>query len=281
MTEDDFDPWIARLQWGEQARQFREAAGIEFGEADDLLREKGFYETKLSKLENGHLGPKVSDVDAMIALYRPTAEAAEQFRELASDARRRALPGPTPSARARQYLSLERHAVEIRMVYNEIPGLLQTHEYAQALLSTSPGVVASRVYALAEERAERGRRVIHPGGAEVWVAVGEDGLRRSNGGRGTLRRQLEHLGHVAAMPNVSFRVIEQSAGNVAGLAVPFTLLHTAEGKPIAFLATATRSDYVRATSPFMNTFLDAWERAATERKSATILEERIADLTDN
>ena len=278
-----FDPVISRLQCGELARQLRLGSGMGPGEAEGLLRAltTSFYATKLTKIENGVIAPTSADVQAMIGIYLPTVEQAEQLRALAREARQRARPGATPSARARQYLSLERLAVEIRMVYNEIPGLLQTHEYAYALLSASPLVEASRVAALADERAERGHRIIHPGGPRVWVAIGEDGLTRSSGGPAVLRRQLEHLHRIAQMPNATFRVVTREAGNVAALALPFTLLHTAEGRSIALVANVTRSDYVKATDPYLNTFQNAWERAAPEEESAAILEARIAELPDS
>ncbi|MEV0679433.1 DUF5753 domain-containing protein [Actinosynnema sp. NPDC050436] len=274
------DPLISRLRCGELARQLRRAARLEPGRAESLLRDlrPGFYATKLSKIENGVIAPAPGDVEAMVTLYRPSAERTGAFRALAQDARRRARPGATVGARAKQYLALERLAVEIRMVYNEIPGLLQTREYAHALMTASPLVVTSKVDALAEERAERGRTVLRPDGPRVWVALGEDGLTRSSGGPATLRRQLEHLRETAHLPNVAFRVITRSAGNVAALGLPFTLLRLAGGKSIAFVANIARSDCVKSTAPFLTAFRNAWERATHEHESTAILDARIAEL---
>ncbi|GAA1353650.1 DUF5753 domain-containing protein [Saccharothrix algeriensis] len=283
MTDGRPDPVIARFQCGELARQLRVAAKLEHGEAEGLLRAltPSFYATKLTKVENGAMPPSTADVEAMIALYLPTVDQADELRALARDARRRAQPGAIPGPRSRQYLSLERLAVEIRMVYNEIPGLLQTREYARAALSASPVVAASAVDRLAEERAERSRRIIRPDGARVWITLGEEVLDRANGGPAILRRQLEHLREVAAMPNVRLRVVTRAAGAVAGLSAPFTLLHTADGKSFAFVATVVRGDYVKATEPFAAIFQNAWERATPEEESAAILDARIADLTDS
>jgi hypothetical protein len=44
---------------------------------------------------------------------------------------------------SRQYVSLERRATKIAMVYNEIPGLLQTAEFAYTALSLSPVIVVA------------------------------------------------------------------------------------------------------------------------------------------
>lgn len=277
--DDDFDPVIARLQFGELARELREAARVEFGEAD---RAVGGYLGKLSKIETGSIAPRPQDVDWMIERYGVSSAQAEELRSLATVARRRAKPAKTVYT-SRQYVSLERRAAEIRMVYNEIPGLLQTAEYAFTALSMSPVVVAADVAGLAQERAERGHRVIRPDGPAVWIALGEDALHRSNGGPGVLRRQLEHLHDVAGMPNVRFRVLPRSAasGIVPALSCPFTLLQMEPGKTIAYVSSLTRTDYIKATAPYVAAFEQAWNLAASEAESMAILEERITDGHDS
>ncbi|GAA3459045.1 helix-turn-helix domain-containing protein [Saccharothrix longispora] len=278
MAEEEFDPVIARLQFGELARQLREAAGIGFGEADQGL---GGYFGKLSKIENGIIAPRPQDEDWMIARYRVPPARVDELRGLATIARRRATPAKNVNS-SRQYVSLERRASEIRMVYNEVPGLLQTAEFAFAALSTSPVIVASDVLGLAEERAARGRKVVRPGGPGVWVVLGEDALHRSNGGPGILRRQLEHLREVARMPNVRFRVLPRSTANgiVPALGCPFTLLHVEPGKRIAYVASLMRPDYIKATAPYIAAFDQAWDTAVPEVGSLGILDRRISDLAD-
>lgn len=278
MTEDEVsDPVIARLQCGELARTLREAAGMEPGKADKELAEAGGYATKLAKIEAGTIAPGSTDVDWMIKRYRPTPSDADELTRLATIARRRAKPVKTGKA-TQQYVSLERRANAIRMVYNEIPGLLQTREYAYAALSMSPVVVAADVAGLAEERAERGRRIIRPDGPGVWIVLGEDALYRFSGGPAVLRAQHEHLRAVAQMPNVKFRVSPQAAGNVPALSCPFTLLDVEPNKRLAFVSSLTRPDYIKATDPYVAAFEQAWELAASEDESVAILEGRITDL---
>lgn len=277
MTEDEFDPIIARLQTGELARQLREAAKVDFGDADKAL---GGYSGKLSKIESGTIAPQPPDVDAMIKLYKPSSAKADQLRALATDARRRSAPAKV-SGGSRQYVALERRAAEIRMVYNEIPGLLQTREFAQAALSRSLTVAAADVPGLAEERAERGKRIIRPDGPAVWIVLGEDALMREFGGRDVLRRQLEHLRTVTEMSNVRFRVLPWSAGGVPALSCPFTLLYVDSEKTLAYVASLTRTDYIKATGPYVAAFEQAWKLAPTEEESAAILAGRITDLNDS
>ncbi|GAA3856418.1 hypothetical protein GCM10022243_22040 [Saccharothrix violaceirubra] len=216
----------------------------------------------------------------MIRTYLPTAEKADQFRTLARLSRQRSRPRKVVGARDHRYLSLERYASEIRMVYNEIPGLAQTEEYARAALLGSPTIVASTVQAVAAERAERGRNVLHANGPRVWIVLGEDALDRSSGGPEVLRRPLEHLRTLAALPNITLRVITRAAGNVAGLSAGFTLPHTDVGLAFAYITEPLKGDYVRAEDDHMTIFENSWACAASEKDSAAILEARISDRHD-
>jgi hypothetical protein len=176
-------------------------------------------------------------------------------------------------------VSLERLASKIHMVYNEVPGLLQTEEFATAALSRSLTVAAADVPGMARERAERGKRIIRPGGPDVWIALGEDALGRKFGNRDVLRRQLEHLRDVSRMSNVHLRVLTLDVGGVPGLSCPFTLLYVPPKRTLAYVASLTRTDYIKATGPYNAAFDQAWELASSEEESGAILDDRIADLT--
>jgi transcriptional regulator with XRE-family HTH domain len=89
-----------------------------------------------------------------------------------------------------------------------IHGLLQTEEYARALLVTMPKatdeVVATRLAA----RMERQRRTIGRTDAPAsWFIVDELSLYRLVGGAGVMAAQLRHLLNVAAMPGVTVQVL--------------------------------------------------------------------------
>ncbi|GAB3504560.1 hypothetical protein FB471_1689 [Amycolatopsis cihanbeyliensis] len=275
MVEEDSTPVIQRLTFGERARQHREAAGIEFGEAD---RQLGGYSGKLSKIENGIIAAKPADVEMMIQLYKLRTRQADDFRALAKDARRRSAPQRVGSS-SRQYVALERAASEIRMVYNEIPGLLQTQEFAHAALSVSPMLPAGEAFGHAEARAQRSERIVHPGGPDLWIVLGMEALYREVGGSEVLRRQLERLREIADMPNVHFRVLPWSAGASPALSCPFTLLYVKPDRTLAYVESLTRPDYIKATGPHLVAFDHAYRIAAAEDESRAILEGRIVDLS--
>jgi hypothetical protein len=274
MADDDSDPVIQRLRFGVLARQHRDAAGVEFAEAD---RRMGGYDGKLSKIERGMIAAKPGDIDFMVAEYGLSQQDADELHAIGQTARRRSAPKAVGIG-SRRYISLERTASDIRMVFPEIPGLLQTEETAFAALSQSPTVPAGDALAQAQARAQRSERIVRSGGPEVGIVLGQEALHREVGGRKVLHDQLVRLRTIAELPNVSLRVIPWSAGAVPGLSCPFTLLYV-NGGFIAYDESLTRRDYVSA----IGTYLAAWDQASRaavpEEESVVILEQRISDLS--
>lgn len=275
MPSYEDDPVIQRLIFGELARQYREELAIDFPTAEAELAS---YQGKLSKIENGMIAADRALVEGMIALYELAGEDADHMRDLAMSARRRSTPAKVPG-NSRRYVALERVASEIRMVYNEIPGLLQNAEFACAILSRSPFVPSAEARPQAEAREQRSRAIIRPGGPNIWIVLGIEALYREVGGREILREQLMHLAKVAEFANVRFRVLPWSAGSSPALGCPFTLLYIKPSRTIAYVASLTRPEYIKATGPYTVAFDQAWELAVSDSDSAEILGERIAALS--
>ena len=278
MTErlDSFD---ARLAFAKLARRLRTNAGLEPGEAEaELIAAVGGYASLLSKIETARIAPKPAHVTWMLARYRPAKSDADLLVELADAAGTRAQP-VVAGVQSREYLARQRRATHIWMVYNEIPGSLQTYEFAFATLSKSALVDPSDVEALARDRADRGERIFRPDGPEIRIALGEAALDRMDGGPDVAAREIERLLALSALPKVHLRIIPSSAGVVTGLSNPFTLLHTEPDEWLAYVGHFARNDYVKKDiSRFRLVFDNAWDSGVSEEQSRAILEARIADL---
>ena len=125
----------------------------------------------------------------------------------------------------RGYAELEATATQIRYYEVQVvPGLLQTEEYARAVLSSGPPQVASKVDEYVAARMDRQRVVDRPSPPLLWAVLDEAVLRRTIGGATVMRAQLAHLVEAAASPFVVLQVLPFSAGPQAGLSGAFTIL---------------------------------------------------------
>ena len=119
-----------------------------------------------------------------------------------------------------------------------VPGLLQTGEYARALLSTRVGASEDEVEQAVTARLERQVILDRDDPPLLWVLVDEEALRRPIGGRDVMRAQVEHLIEMAGRPNVVIQVIPVDVGAHQGLAGAFVIADFASAPSIVYLETA-------------------------------------------
>ena len=136
MTEEASGPTVLRILLGTQLRRLREARGITAQEAAKTIRAS---ESKISRIELGRNAFRELDVADLLTLYGITDLAErEQMLALANQANQ---PGwwhryqdilPTWF---QAYIGLEESAESIRSYDAQfVPGLLQTEEYAAAVI---------------------------------------------------------------------------------------------------------------------------------------------------
>jgi transcriptional regulator with XRE-family HTH domain len=91
--------------------------------------------------------------------------------------------------------------------HSVLPGLLQTEDYARAVLSRHPGVTAELVNSRVAARL--GRQAVLTGDDPplLWAVLDEMTLRRQYGSPKIMRDALLHLADMARLPNVTVQVI--------------------------------------------------------------------------
>ena len=107
-----------------------------------------------------------------------------------------------------------------------VHGLLQTPDYARAVLQ------AARLYApadmddLARLRPDRQERILlrDESPLDLWVIMDEAAIRRPVGGPEVMRQQLAHLVEATALPNVTLQVFPMSKASHPGLGGAYALL---------------------------------------------------------
>lgn len=239
--EHEFDSGILHI-FGRQLKLLREAAGLERAEFGALT---GYSASTIASYEQGRRIPQPRFIDKadevlggrglLLALKEDVARA--QYPAFFRDAAR-----------------LEAQAVELHVYANQaVPGLLQTLEYAQAVFGVmrpplDEEVVEQRVAARLARQGIYDRR---PSPLMSFV-MDESVLLRPIGGRSVLRGQLEQILLVAQRQTVEIQVMPLGREENAGLAGPFTLIETTDGRRIAYVEVQnvsrvhTERDRVRA-----------------------------------
>ncbi|WP_280494898.1 helix-turn-helix domain-containing protein [Nocardia asiatica] len=220
-------PTVLRIALGSRLRQLREAGGISREAAGDAIR--GSH-AKISRLELGRTGFKERDLRDLLSLYGvvdPTER--ETYFELA---RRANDPGwwqhysDLLPAWFETYIGLEQAATTIRTYEAQfVPGLLQTADYARAVIQLGNTDETERRVAIRMRRQEILYRVAAP---TLWAVIDENALRRPVGGMEVLREQIEHLLAMADRPSIRIQVLPYSAGGHSAAGGPFSILRFPE-----------------------------------------------------
>ncbi|MBA9001571.1 hypothetical protein HNR21_000453 [Actinomadura cellulosilytica] len=185
----------------------------------------GWNRFKLSRIEAGKTRATPADVARILDLYGVDPETHAALVQLARDAGRRGWWTGYSGVFTGGYVALEDEASEIRTYHVQlIPGLLQTEDYARAVISAGipddPAEVDKRLQA----RMARKTLLTRPNAPTLKTVLAEPALRQLVGGKSVMRDQLYELRRIARRPNVTIRVLPYTVGAEAGVDGSFVIL---------------------------------------------------------
>lgn len=226
MPDSSDGPTVLRILLGSHLRRLREAKGITARQAASQIRAS---ESKISRIELGRNAIREIDVLDLLTLYGVDPRDREQLLTIAEQSNK---PGwwhrynDILPEWFQAYVGMEEAARSIRVYEAQfIPGLLQTEDYATAVISLGdfPIEQAERLVVVRKERQRRFR----DGKLKLWVILDEVALRRPVAGRAIQLEQLRYLRQTCANPMLTLQVIPYGAG---GHAVPagFSILRFIE-----------------------------------------------------
>lgn len=210
---------VRRMLVGAQLRRLREEKGITRAEAGYTIRAS---ESKMSRLELGRVAFKERDVSDLLMLYGVTdPERRDAVLALLEDANR---PGwwreyeDVMPGWFQNYVGLEAAARVLRTYETHfVPGLLQTSDYARAVLaSITPPLTGRDLDRGVTLRVTRQNVLTRSDPLRVWAIMDEAALRREVGSPAVHRGQLEHLLDLLERPNIALQVLPMSSGVHAG-----------------------------------------------------------------
>ncbi len=203
-------PTVRRRELGALLKALRTEKGWT---AEQVAERLMVSPSKISRLETGQRGASARDVSDLCKLYGVDGDERQQLLQLAKETRQRTwwqrsgVPDLT-------YLGLEEAAASISDYgLGIMPGLLQTPDYARAILQAAvpkwvPEVVEQRV----EGRIARQQILVRENPPHFEAVVDESVLHRVVGSPAIMRAQLERLLELSELPNVRLRVIPYGAG---------------------------------------------------------------------
>ncbi len=221
-----------RSQWlGQRLRELRDTTRMTLAQAGEYLQRDA---STVSRFESGEYPIRRPDLMALLDLYGVSdRRQRDGLLRLAEDVWQKGWwDGYEPDVE-RQFVDfvwLESRATEIRSFDPlVISGLLQTREYAEAVITAmdweaEPAQIARWV----QLRMDRQAVLRQQAPPQVNVIIAEFALRREIGGPEVLRDQLEHLLATAERPQVDLRVLPASVGAHAGSSGHFLVFTIAE-----------------------------------------------------
>src|SRR5215469_12998974 len=223
-------PTVLRILLGAQLRRLREAANITREDAGYHIRASG---SKISRLELGRVSFKERDVSDLLELYGVDATTKEQLVQLTAEA------NATPWWQKYRevvpdwfhvYVGLEEAASLIRVYEVQfVPGLLQTEEYARAVvMQGSPNLAPEEVESRVAVRMGRQHLFARENPPRLWAIVDEAALRRPMGGREVLAGQIKRLIDAVGEPNITLQVMPFKYGGHAAEGGAFTMMRFPE-----------------------------------------------------
>jgi transcriptional regulator with XRE-family HTH domain len=223
-------PMAVRMLLGARLRKLREAAGVSREDAGYAIRGS---ESKISRLELGRTTFKLRDVRDLLDLYEVSQDERATLLAMAGQANAvgwwQDYSDVVPSWFL-PYLGLEQAATLIRCYEVQfIPGLLQTPDYAYAVLTIGDdGIPGPRTERRMHLRMLRQQILQRPSPPRLWAVIDEAALRRPVGGADVARTQLEHLIEMARSSQVNIQIAPFSGGSKAVADGPVTMLRFPE-----------------------------------------------------
>ncbi|KUJ66572.1 XRE family transcriptional regulator [Streptomyces albus subsp. albus] len=269
-------PTVLRVVLGKRLQDLREKAGLSYEQAGSAL---DVTHATIRRMEKAEVGLKIPYVEKLLATYGVTdRKEIDSFLALAREANQRGwwhrfrdvLPEWFSA-----FVSLEGAASIIRAYEpHYIPGLLQTEDYARAVLRAGmPHASAAEIEQLVALRRERQELLTRQDAPLLWVVMDETVLRRPIGGPDIMRAQIDRLIEATAMKHVRLQIMPFAAGPHPAMYGPFHIFRfpIPELPDIAYTESLVGSVYFDQRDD-VSVFLEALDRMCAQAAPAQTIQ---------
>jgi transcriptional regulator with XRE-family HTH domain len=223
---------IQRRRLSTELRRLREQAGLS---GRQLAERIGISQSKISRIESGATMPTVPEVNTWAVAVDASADTTEKLLMLTDAAYTEVHPWDT-AMRDRPHLQDDIQEIENRagtkLVYEPsvVPGLLQTAEYARRVFTMfEPTYAELDIPAVVAGRLDR-QIALFDRGRRFGFLITEAALRLRVGPPAMMASQLDRIGSLSTLENVSVGLIPQDAQAVTHVPHGFVIFEPANRK---------------------------------------------------
>jgi transcriptional regulator with XRE-family HTH domain len=274
------DPYSSPLAFfGAELKRLRERAGMTQG---DVAEGTNYALSTVSAYETGKLIPPSDFAKRADKLFGTDGQSEHDEGDLTRLQHLVEQVSVRPWFRDR--IEVERKATEIREYDSyQIPGLLQTEEYARAVISAGrPKMSEEEIERAVAVRMTRQEILVRsddlPADRDntprLWAILDEAALLRIVGSTEIMRVQRERLVEIAQRPNVTIQVIPFVEGVTCAYGRAFTILTSNNGSSVVYLEDLINAHYVRnrdEVAQFALKFDHLRSNALTDDKSLQLI----------
>jgi len=242
-------PTVRSRRVGTELRRLREAAGVTTAQAAELL---SCSPAKISRIENGIVSVRVVDLRLLLDRYGDQDQEHRAYLErLARESNKRGwwqdYDDTIPPYYA-DFIGLETDASYIKTWEATIvPGLLQTPEYARAVMLANPAMISpDKLENFISIRHERQARLEQGTDVRLDAVIWEAALITTVGSGEVQRGQLSRLLELMDRPNISVQVLPLEAGDKASMSGSFVMFGFGRERSVStvFVENLTSSQYL-------------------------------------
>ncbi len=251
---------------GKELRRIRDGAKLTLEDAGRLAN---CSPSRVARVESGEIKVRPGDVMELLVAYRIPLDD-EQSKALLAMARDIREQGwwqrlDTLPVKYATYIAYEAEAVDLRHFEPTlVPGLLQTEEYARAIIAigreTDSEAIDQRLKARMrrQEVLTRDRRALR-----LWAIVSEAVLYCEVGSPEILREQMKHLVRLSAQANITIQVLPFAAGAHLAVHGGFAILSFEKNEqPLGYIETLGGELFLESDADILK-LTNAWDHLRT------------------
>ncbi|WP_406312625.1 helix-turn-helix domain-containing protein [Streptosporangium sp. NBC_01639] len=219
-------PTVRLRRLAAELRRLRQKAGLS---QDDVAEKTNVNNVTLYRIETAKTKPQLRTLIALLDAYGATGEEHDNLIVLQKEAKQRGWLHSFEADLPDQYTALISLEAEAQQAINYdslfIPGLLQTEDYARAVIrGVLPTAPEAEVENFVTARMQRQALLENETPLRLWAIIDQAALCRIVGGEVVMRAQLDHLIRQAQRPHITVQVIPFPAGAHPGMPGSFIVL---------------------------------------------------------